>query len=77
VLIGLHAHGRTAAREASPISPALVAAVCGSYTVSAVAVGVIDEPEVAAVVPAGALALLLAGVLGPLRAHAAPGARAA
>jgi uncharacterized membrane protein YoaK (UPF0700 family) len=60
VLVGLHAHGRSAAQGASPLPAAIVAAVCGSYTVSALLVGAIDMPELMAAVPAAVLALFLA-----------------
>jgi len=77
VLIGLHAHGHSEARGASPLSAAFVVAVCGSYTLSALAVGAIDRPELTAAVPAAVLTLFLASWLaGLLRVSPATARRA-
>ena len=59
VLIGLGAHGERAAGDASPLSASFVLAVCGSYTVSALAVGAIGRPDLTCAVPATVLTLLL------------------
>jgi uncharacterized membrane protein YoaK (UPF0700 family) len=75
VLVGLGARGHDAAREASPVPATFIVALCASYAVSALVVGAIDTPEVAAAVPAAALGLLLAFLAGPLRAHATGRAR--
>ena len=77
VLVGLHAHGHSEAHGASPLSAAIVVAVCGSYTASALAVGAIDTPELTAAVPAAVLALFLASWLaGLLRVSPATAQRA-
>jgi uncharacterized membrane protein YoaK (UPF0700 family) len=77
VLVGLHAHGQSEAHGASPLSAATVATVCGSYTVSALAVGVIDTPELTAAVPAAVLTVFLASWLaGLLRLSPATAQRA-
>jgi uncharacterized membrane protein YoaK (UPF0700 family) len=62
VLLGLRARGERAAQEASQLSPGFIAGLCGTYTVSALVVGAIGRPDLAAAIPAAALAVAL-GVL--------------
>jgi uncharacterized membrane protein YoaK (UPF0700 family) len=66
VLLGLHARGRSEGQGASPLSGVIVAAVCASYTVSALLVGGIDTPKLTAAIPAAVLTLFLASWLAGL-----------
>ena len=62
VLLGLRARGGDAARGASPVPAGFLAAMCGSYAVSAFVVGLIDSPAVTSAVPSGVVALILLGL---------------
>jgi uncharacterized membrane protein YoaK (UPF0700 family) len=62
VLLGLRARDGDAAREASPVSAGFLAAMCGSYVVSAILVGALDAPAVTSAVPGAVLALILVGL---------------
>jgi len=58
-LFGLRARGGDALYHASPLPAGVLALLCGTYVVSAVAVGVAGNPAVTSAVPAVALALVL------------------
>jgi uncharacterized membrane protein YoaK (UPF0700 family) len=63
VMLGLRARGPAADRRVSPLSGGFLAAMCASYVVSALVVGVVDRPHVTSVVPAALLALTLLGLV--------------
>lgn len=65
IVLGLRARGETAAEDASTVSGATLAALCGAYVASALAVAAIDRPELTGVVPAAMLAVALLGLLSP------------
>jgi uncharacterized membrane protein YoaK (UPF0700 family) len=65
VVLGLRARGEAAAEDASTVSGGTLAALCGAYVASALAVGAIDRPELTGVVPAAVLAVALVGLLSP------------
>jgi uncharacterized membrane protein YoaK (UPF0700 family) len=58
-LLGLRARGGDALHDASPLPAGILALLCASYALSAVAVGVAGHPAVLSAVPAVALALAL------------------
>jgi uncharacterized membrane protein YoaK (UPF0700 family) len=65
VVLGLRARGEAAAEDASTVSGGTLAALCGAYVASALAVGAIDRPELTGVVPAAVLAMALVGLMSP------------
>jgi uncharacterized membrane protein YoaK (UPF0700 family) len=62
ILLGLQARGKGAAEGASELSGGALAAMCLSYVLCALAVGLIGSPGVTSAVPAGVLALVLLGM---------------
>jgi uncharacterized membrane protein YoaK (UPF0700 family) len=63
IVFGLRGRGKARAEKASPVHVGLLVGLCGTYALSALTVGAIDNPEVTSVGPAVLLSLAIAGLL--------------